>query len=256
MFDMKITVVEVSSLTPHEEVIPEHLERLKREFSRSTYQRNPVIADEATGVILDGTHRWAAMRDLGYEWIATCLVDYQSPLVTLDSWARYYGPAKLSVSVLLPELEVKEVKWSEVRDADLLVVLERPLRVLYGSLEDLLRRLRAIDGRLSSLLGRPTYIGRSRALRSKPEGVLVTLPKLSKDDVTAAAKRGQLLLPKSTRHVIPARPMGVDVPLPLLRRPNLDLELVEEYVKHSEPLILKPPVILDREYQEELLYFV
>jgi hypothetical protein len=42
----------------------------------------PIIADEKSGVILDGMHRWLALKSLGYSLIPVILVDaFQSPKI-------------------------------------------------------------------------------------------------------------------------------------------------------------------------------
>src|SRR5439155_9321366 len=58
--------------------------------------RHPIIADSATGAVLDGTHRLAALSQLGYKTIPTALIDYQNPLVKVDRWFRVITGERLN----------------------------------------------------------------------------------------------------------------------------------------------------------------
>lgn len=248
----------MDELLPHEEVIPEHLEKLKAAFAVGLYQRNPVIVDSYAGCVLDGTHRWAAMKSLGFEWIVVCRVDYSSPLVELDSWARVYRVGgSFNLVKFLPDLELELIDFESRSERDLLVISEETYRVPYRSVWEAYAKLKVIDERLSNLLGvKPSYVARSSVERVPMGEVAVLPPRLQKEEVVELSRKHLLLPPKSTRHVIPARPMGVNVPLKLLRGGKVDFDLVEEFFRQKRPLLVKPPLFLDREYKEVILYFM
>jgi len=257
VLELEVTVCRVADLLPHEEVVADYLERLKRALSASAYQHNPVVVDAQSNVILDGTHRWAAMRDLGFEWIAACKVDYSNPLVELDSWARAYPPADGPARRLLERLGASPLGTPSVSESSLAVVgAGWGYEIAYSDLADAFRRLRELERELQLLTGRaPTYVPRSSWERYARGALLLLPPKPSKAEVVRAAREGRLLPPKSTRHVIPARPVRVNVPLKLLRSRHLDPALVDELLKQKRMFLLEPPVVLDREYQELLLLF-
>jgi len=258
LFELELTVEKVDELLPHEEVIPEHLERLKAAFTVSLYQRNPVIVDFRSGCVLDGTHRWAAMRALGFKWIAVCRVDYFNPLVELDSWARVYrvgGP--LNIEEFLSDVELEHIDLEEGSERDLLVVSQETYRVPYRSVWEAYTKLKVVDERFSNQLQvKPLYVARSSVGKVSVHEVAVLPPRLRKDEVVELSKKRLLLPPKSTRHVVPARPMGVNVPLKLLSSEKGGADLVEEFLRQKRPLLVKPPIFLDREYKEAILYFM
>jgi hypothetical protein len=64
----------IDELKPHEKGSPLYLEFLKKEILKDGVLKYPVIADEETRVILDGMHRWLALKSLGYKYIPTLLV--------------------------------------------------------------------------------------------------------------------------------------------------------------------------------------
>jgi hypothetical protein len=73
--DTKVTMLRVDQLKPHEKGSPLYLELLRKEILKDGILRYPIIADEKTHVILDGMHRWLALKSLGYELIPVILVD-------------------------------------------------------------------------------------------------------------------------------------------------------------------------------------
>lgn len=73
--DAKVTLMHVDQLKPHEKGSPLYLELLRKEILKDGALKYPIIADETTHVILDGMHRWLALKSLGYELIPVILVD-------------------------------------------------------------------------------------------------------------------------------------------------------------------------------------
>jgi hypothetical protein len=73
--DAKVTLLRVDQLKPHEHGSSLYLELLRKEILKDGVLKYPIIADEKTHVILDGMHRWLALKSLGYELIPVILVD-------------------------------------------------------------------------------------------------------------------------------------------------------------------------------------
>jgi len=73
--DAKVTLLQVDQLKPHEKGSPLYLELLRKEILNDGMLKYPIIADEKTRVILDGMHRWLALKSLGYELIPVILID-------------------------------------------------------------------------------------------------------------------------------------------------------------------------------------
>ena len=80
--NLKIALVPIDELKPHEKGSPIYLEMLRREIREDRMLKFPIIADEKTGVILDGMHRWLALKSLGYALMPVILVDaFQNPRI-------------------------------------------------------------------------------------------------------------------------------------------------------------------------------
>ena len=80
--DFKMVLMPINELKPHEKGLPLYLELLKREILNDGFLKYPIIADEKTYVILDGMHRWLALKNLGYTLIPVILVDaFKNPKI-------------------------------------------------------------------------------------------------------------------------------------------------------------------------------
>ncbi|MFQ5999105.1 MAG: hypothetical protein ACE5KO_07360, partial [Candidatus Bathyarchaeia archaeon] len=82
---------------------------------------------------------------------------------------------------------------------------------------------------------------------------------ITKENVVDIVRTNRTLCPKSTRHVIPMRPLGVNISLQMLR-PGLSLEearlRVVEQLRQRSAEILKPGNTLgSRTYAEEVYLF-
>ncbi|MEM4701616.1 MAG: ParB N-terminal domain-containing protein, partial [Candidatus Bathyarchaeia archaeon] len=90
----KIVLLPIDALKPHEKGSPLYLEMLKKEILRDGVLKYPIIADEKTNVILDGMHRWLALKSLGYTQIPVlCVNIFQNPQIRIGRRRihRYIG---------------------------------------------------------------------------------------------------------------------------------------------------------------------
>jgi hypothetical protein len=97
-------------------------------------------------------------------------------------------------------------------------------------------------------------------LKSKDATFVISLPIFAKQEIRECGLRGDLLPHKATRHVIPSRPLRIDVPLRMLRDTTVSLTEADHQLhellarKHME---IRPPgsIMEGRRYDEELLVF-
>ena len=83
---MKVEYIDIEKLKEHEEVIHNHLHCLCDEIKESKWVY-PILVDEKSLVILDGHHRFNALKKLGISKIPCILIDYQNDdIIHLDSW--------------------------------------------------------------------------------------------------------------------------------------------------------------------------
>lgn len=79
-------LVRIDELRPHEKGSPVYLELLMREILKDGVLRYPIIVDEKTHVILDGMHRWLALKSLGCTFVPVMFVDaFQKPRINVGT---------------------------------------------------------------------------------------------------------------------------------------------------------------------------
>jgi len=79
-------IVELDKLKQHEKVDLNHLKELKEEIESDRILKMAIVVDKNTNVILDGEHRFNALRELGCRRIPVIYVDYDSPDIEVQSW--------------------------------------------------------------------------------------------------------------------------------------------------------------------------
>jgi L-serine kinase (ADP) len=88
MSEYEIKIINIDLLKPHEKIVECHLIRLAEEIKKEGRLKDPVIVDKKTLVILDGHHRWNALKRLGFNSCPVCLVDYNDDAVKVECWQK------------------------------------------------------------------------------------------------------------------------------------------------------------------------
>jgi len=96
---LRFELLEVGKLKSHEETRPELLDSLVKEIQTDGYLRKPVLVEDRQYVILDGHHRYEALKKLGCRKIPVYLVDYFDETIYLTTWpgAKHTNVAKEDV---------------------------------------------------------------------------------------------------------------------------------------------------------------
>ena len=71
-----IQIVDIDTLIPHEDYIPGYLDDLTESIRKDQSIKRPIVVDHKTNVIIDGHHRYYALKQLGYGKIPCIFVDY------------------------------------------------------------------------------------------------------------------------------------------------------------------------------------
>ena len=273
--ELKIGIEEISKVRIHEEIIPELLEKLAGAIKSDGVAKHPIIVDSNTLVVLDGMHRVAALERLGCRYLPVCLVDYQSSGVKVGCWHRAIE-GRASVDELLAAIRALGIALEESQ-------LERAVRMLDAREALVVVRMR---GRCYLAKGAGRGIRESYALVKRIEGALVErgfgvsyeteddaarevqsgnaiaallTPRVTKEEVIEAALSGKVFSHKTTRHVLAARPMKVDVPLDWLMGSESLEKINRKFVDHLSRRkvrhLPKGEMFEGRRYEEELLVF-
>jgi hypothetical protein len=274
LITLKIRLEEVDRLHIHEETIPDILSKLAEKIETDGYFIHPIIVDEKSLVVLDGMHRVAAVQKLGYSFIPVCLVDYDNPHIVVSSWYRLIdGLSDVSeASSVLQELNLttKECSFEtahrlvEKREAITTIFSRRKCFAVYGSqrgIKEMYDTIKQIGFKLQSKGYKIGYDtgkdAKEKVYSGKVSAALIT-PIVSKEEIVKTALAGKVFAQKTTRHIIPARPMFINVPNEWLHGELSLSEANDHLVKllSSKKLKRLPSgQVLDRIYEEELFIF-
>jgi hypothetical protein len=261
----------MNNLLLHEETIPERVGELKREFLRDEVVKDPVVIDSGSCVVLDGMHRVAALRELERTCVPVCAVNYLSPTIKVGAWYRSIHGTSSPDQVKLA-LSASGIRF-EGFPFDILNITQNPaLSILFANHDcfkllsndlQVFETLKIAEQCLRQLALTVKFETESDALQdlmNEKVEAIVTLPKIDKATVRRAGLTGRLLPHKVTRHVVPARPLGVNVPMKTLADRNTPLaELNQRFVSmlQTRGMTRRPSgtVIGGRRYEEETYVF-
>lgn len=90
----QITLIELKSLRAHEEVDMLHLMTLKREIKLDKTLKIAIAVAKGTNIVLDGHHRFTALKQLGCKRIPVVFIDYETSQIRVKSWRNDYRITK------------------------------------------------------------------------------------------------------------------------------------------------------------------
>lgn len=268
-----MSLVDIDALKPHEEVIETSVRSLSKEMQEEGLVRDPLVVDQEENVILDGMHRLSSLKALKCKFAPCCLLDYDSPQVKVGSWFRLFAvddPSAIAAKLLSEaRLDFSTTKTSPEKttyNPHTIILTADGFEYLLSEKLDVLEQTRTAV-RLEKILTSKGHavdyqseITATEHLRTGPTNFIICLPIFTKQQIRECGLQNRLLPHKVTRHVIPSRPLRIDVPLGLLKRSSATLEganrelgelLAARHVDRKAP----GSVVDGRRYQEELLVF-
>ncbi len=230
---LDIALVEIEELLLHEETISGRLDALKEEIERAGILKSPVIVGKESLVLLDGAHRVEALRSLGCRFMCTCLVDYLSPEIKVDRWCRVIS-SPIAIEDFISRFGdlgvIARAGGSPGGGASLLLMLEEGYYEMAAHGEGIVSSFATVTS-IESWLRKNGHAIRYetereavKMLERREVGFVFCPPAIEKHQVLETVKSGRVFPPKATRHIVPARPFGVDVPLVLLRDGVISVE--------------------------------
>jgi hypothetical protein len=256
-------------------VIPELLNQLVKTISEDGLLKHPIIVDRKTLVVLDGMHRVAALKRLNCKKIPVCLIDYENPAISVRCWYRTIkGNLKrnnlnLQIQSLEGTIEEAErLNETSIGVSPIIAALKITnkaflIRSPFKSLREAYKIIKQIEKRLKEAKFKIGYETETDALRKlerrEVDAVLLT-PRVPKEAVIETALSGEVFTYKATRHVIPARPLYLNVPLNLLKESGRPLDEVNKKLKSrlekKRLRRISAGSLLDgRRYEEDLYIF-
>jgi hypothetical protein len=278
---LELEVVPVESLFIHERILPGIARQLILEFKNLANLENPVIIDR-NGIVLDGNHRTYVFKELDFKYIPVCRIDYFHGDMQLRYWFRLLGNIE-NMDLIQEVVEELGGSFREVRDRE---SMEKMLEedcyrcgvqqgdffatITFG--EDMIKDavgaydiLEKIQDRITKRGVKLEYIPCQHvqdeefceALRDHE--IVIWTPQITKEMVVEAARQKRVFAPKSTRHLIPARPLNMNIPTHWFKE-NITLEEINRrftrFLQGKGMRRLGPGQVIDgRFYEEELFIF-
>jgi len=273
--DLNIAIIDIGSIHIHEETIPEVVQALAADLLRDSVLRHPVIVDDRTIVVLDGMHRAAALKAIECIRIPVCFVDYDNPSIKVETWYRAFNrkdPLSLTEELMHWNIKTRESSIQEAKKsleagaaAAFIATKGKCLIIenISGDVRQNFQLVASIERTAESLGYEVNYETESDALKELGEGMAQLVlgpPRVTKQDVRRVGLKGDPFPHKATRHIIPARPLGIDVPIEILRNQRIGLlqvnrQLIDVLKKRRLERLNPGSLIENRRYEEQVFIF-
>src|SRR2546428_9163977 len=92
--ELKLSIRRMDLLRPHEETSDELVKSLRTRMTEEWIQRDPIVIDEKNSIILDGMHRFAALKSLGTRHAVCFEQNYRDEKIRVFRWLRYLRKPK------------------------------------------------------------------------------------------------------------------------------------------------------------------
>lgn len=237
----RIKIVPLKTCVAHEGVVPRWVDHIATSIRDEGIVKNPLIVTKARGrhIVIDGMHRFAALKQLEIADVVVYEIDYDDPEIHLAGWdALILRPfkARAFLEKIAASLGARHriAAIADIAAAQQAVDARRALiaatdrtKRCYVLLTDthitgdaLVKASETADRRLDADGYKPVYVADALAAqdfrRTKAHGLLIR-PHYTKAEIIQRTLARKLFPRKSTRHMIPGRPLRVDVGLALLR---------------------------------------
>ncbi len=85
--NMEWSLINIDTLLPHEETIPERLQEMREKLEKQGFFHKPILIDKTTKTILDGHHKYRASIELKLNLIPVIEVEYlNNDSIKLELW--------------------------------------------------------------------------------------------------------------------------------------------------------------------------
>jgi len=273
--ELEIALAPITKLSLHEETIPKLVDEIASSILQEKIIKNPVIVDKSSLVVLDGMHRVEAAKKAGCLKMPVCLLDYFNPLIKVGVWYRTFNGENLievlqeealKLNLNLIELSFKEAKEALLNRQASTSFLTREKCFLIEWQENLKKAyeiVKLIESKLveaGKKVNYETEFDAEKKLLNKLVEMVMAVPPVNKEDVVNFGLKGLVFPHKVTRHVIPARPMEINVPLKWLKDESISLEeannlLIDFLSKRKIEKIPPGSLFEGRRYEEEIFLF-
>ncbi len=256
----------VQSLIPHEEVIESRVTEMALRLRKDAVQKDPLLVDRETGVVLDGMHRLEAFQRLGIEQAVCCEVDYGSQDVSLRRWARVFKTARTGApegpmrelgffasgnqTGILPKLETREISVAALSPSRSFLPSESK------GIQQAFDMVRKVDKLAEHLGWERSFVPDDELDVPLRDGtsIVVLVQRLDKQDVLTSARTAKLFPCKTSMHIVDPRPVGLGVQLSELTGGS-KRAIEERLAARPFKMLPRNSTYEGRRYKERLMLF-
>jgi len=202
-------LIDISRLRDHEKVDPFRFKELMEELIEDGFQRDPIIVDKESGVVLDGHHRRNILKTLGYSKIASYQVRYmEDDGIRVKTWYPIVVDSKRRLIQTIKDRQIELMPSTKDNSKNLLVLKNENFQLAAGRREV----MNALVKKMKFQYVPTKKIALSLIEDGRAAGTFIFEP-VTKEDVLKVALSNDPFPPKTTRHIIPNRPKKWFIPL-------------------------------------------
>jgi hypothetical protein len=241
-----VLLVSPDTVTPHEIAVDDHVRELATEILADGYVRHPMISAAVGGryVLLDGTHRLAALSSIGVRRVPLQVIAQSA--VRFDTWAKIVVHRRGCAPVLETPFA-----WHEGSDASAAVNVFASHGQTWHTSKSAtsLKARHEILTRILSSIADANEIRTSVPSQAKPNGpcsFVLGFQTWSLEEVIHLTQQERRLPSGLTRVIVSGRILNLRVPLEMLRDQHVDANTWSQFISsarrrsrvYDEPTIL------------------
>ncbi len=251
----QIKIIPLKRVLIHENTVDKWANAIARYMEEMGVMKNPVVVHrhEDHYVVLDGMHRVAALNKINSRDILVYEVDYFREDIKLGGWdgiatGKYKGKHIITRVFQKTKFYVKKIKRKEsakelVRTRKALLGIKTNRGAQYCVFPKNFNSENYIDLSIEVLEYFEKFLDKAgfkivyvpdttsdddfKLLKGK---FLIYRPVYRKQEIVERTLKGKIFPRKTTRHIIPGRPLRVDIPLTILKE-KIDLKIKNKLLK-------------------------
>lgn len=245
LMNIEFDIARVSDISPHERIDVDRAEILKKRILKDGYIDQPLIIENKTGMILDGTHRHYIFLNAGIPLIPVLKVSYMSDKIKIGCWYRVYK--NFNDKSLNNVVSNDEGYLNEYSNKDKIYLYKD------GSIKEFIpvKNLEVPEAiNYIDVLNREGFICYAEKPRDPYRYITIGYDPPPKEYVTKRFNEGRLFPVKYTRHLLPVRIVNLKMPLRYL----YDARKAYSCINHIILTPYKVKIYIEERHEER--YFI
>ncbi len=254
----KIKIIPLNKVLIHENVVLKWAENIATYIQESGIQKNPIVVHKTNNkyIVLDGMHRVQAFKLLQCKDIMVYEVDYFSNTIELKGWDAVVFTKEKTLHLLKLAFSREYVIKREKPNTNLRKMIDAR-QILFGVrdkkgewysitlkkdlyklsqkeyIDVIVKSIEKFESLLDIKKMKLLYLPDTNSdndFKTVTANILIYRPIFKKEDIIYRTLHGKIFPRKSTRHIIPGRPLRVDINLTILKE-DIGLRIKNKLLK-------------------------